>query len=237
MNSQLRKRLLFGGGALITIITVGVLTSRTPSFVSETAKTDSPSAPIEITKANENSVADNKPNEATASTQAPAEAEKNSVLKPFESKTELAEFKILKQKVFLTEEEKAQRKIFLQDRALLENLKSLFKYPAQYQDLENQQNVAVDLLLEAIKSGDADTARAVFKELIADPTIENKQLTPSQRQNLAGVKAEVLYQWSSLEPDRASEMQSALPGPVSQKIWKNIERQQQNNEAESAITK
>lgn len=237
MNQQLRKRLLLlGGGALITILAAGVLITRTPSVVSESANTGSPPAAIEISKTAEKA-APAKTSEAIDNTKAGARTEGPSELKPFENKTELAEFKILKQKVFLTEEEKAQRKDFLQDRILLENLRSLFKYPAQYQDLEEQQNVAVDLLLEAIKSGDADTARAVFKELIADPTIENKQLTPSQRQNLAGVKAEVLYQWSSLEPDRASEMQSALPGPVSQKIWKNIESQQQNNEAESAMTK
>lgn len=236
MNSQLRKRLLFGGGALITVITIGVLTTRTPSVVSETTKTNAPSAPMEITKATE-SISESSPSEVVVSGQAHAAKDEAPELKSFENKSELSEFKILKLKVFLTEEEQAQRKNFLQDRALLENLKGLFKYPAQYQDLENQQNVAVDLLLEAIKSGDAETARAVFKELIADPTIENKQLTPAQRQNLAGVKAEVLYQWSSLEPDRASEMQNALPGPVSQKIWKNVMSQQQNNEAESAITK
>lgn len=236
MNSQLRKRLLFGGGALITVITIGVLTTRAPSAVSETGKTEATSEPIEITEATE-SLSESKPSEVTVSNQAPVAIEKDHELKSFENKSELSEFKILKLKVLLTEEEQAQRKNFLQDRTLLENLKVLFKYPAPYQDLENQQNVAVDLLLEAIKSGDAETARAVFKELIADPTIENTQLTPAQRQNLAGVKAEVLYQWSSLEPDRASEMQSALPGPVSKKIWKNVMSQQQNNEAESAITK
>lgn len=238
MKSQLRKRLLFGGGALCLILAVGVLINKAPAPVSATADPALPvSQPIEITQNNPQiPAAESAKTEiaATNATSANAIAE----LKPFENKTELAEFKILKEKVFLTEEEKEQHKNFLQDRALLENLKTLFKYPAPYQDLEAQQNAAVDLLLEAIKSGgDADTARAVFKELIADPTIENSQLTPAQRQNLAGVKAEVLFQWSALEPERAGEMKNALPGPVSVKIWKNVETQQDLNRAESAITK
>jgi hypothetical protein len=178
------------------------------------------------------------PTESTASaTAAKSEEAQQTASKPFENKVELDSFKILKQKVFLTEEEKEQRKQFVQDRTLLENLKNLFKYPTVYQDLEAQQNVAVDLLLEAVKSGDAETARRVLKEVIADATIENNQLSQEQRQNLAGVKAEVLYQWSSLEPDRAREMQQSLPGPVSQKIWKNVVTQQDLNRAESAVAK
>lgn len=230
MRLHLSKRLLFGGGALFlgSIIAAGVLWTRTPVVVSDSVKSESPSAPIEITQT---------VGETITKPQALPTAEADAKLQSFENKTELSEFKTLKQKVFLTEEEKLQRQSLLKNRALLENLKGLFKYPTPFQDLESQQNVAVDLLLEAIKSGDAETARDVLKELIADPTIENKQLSTAQRQNLAGVKAEVLYQWSSLEPDRAGEMQKALPGPVSQKIWKNVLTQQDLNRAESAVTK
>lgn len=238
MRLHLSKRLLFGGGALFlgSIIAAGVLWTRTPVVISDSSKLKSQMAPIETTQ-NESSSAVTKLDDAATNTQALTPPGADPELKPFENKTELSEFKILKQKVFLTEEEKQLRQNFLKNRALLENLKGLFKYPTAFQDLESQQNVAVDLLLEAIKSGDAETARSVLRELIADPTIEDKQLSPVQRQNLAGVKAEVLYQWSSLEPDRAGEMQKVLPGPVSQKIWKNVLTQQDLNRAESAITK
>ncbi|MBS1971811.1 MAG: hypothetical protein JSU04_15975 [Bdellovibrionales bacterium] len=245
MRWQLDKKHLYAGGAvlLLGLATGGALLYRAPA---STSSPELPASPVPTenrgtiktvessigVKTGESATLD----AATAPTANPPEGTQKPS-KPFENKTELASFKILKQKVFLTEQEKEQRKHFIQDRALLENLKNLFKYPAPYQDLEAQQNVAVDLLLEAIKSGDAETARGVFKEVIADATIENNQLSPDQRQNLAGVKAEVLYQWSSLEPDRASEMQQSLPGPVSQKIWKNVVTQQDLNRAESAIAK
>lgn len=244
MRWQLEKRHLLAGGAvlLLGLATGGALLLRAP------ASTSSPGLPTSPVPTENRGAMKTVESETGVKTEVPAAAAAaqttahqiegtQNASKPFENKTELASFKILNQKVFLTEEEKEQRKQFIQDRALLENLKNLFKYPAQYQDLEAQQNVAVDLLLEAIKSGDAETARRVFKEVIADATIENNQLSQDQRQNLAGVKAEVLYQWSSLEPERASEMQQSLPGPVSQKIWKNVLTQQDLNRAESAVAK
>ncbi len=239
MKWPLDKRHLYMGGAflILGLATGGALLFRAP------ASTSAPGLPISpVPTENRGAIktAEGEAGEsakgAAAATTNPLEVTRNEG-QPFENKTELASFKTLKQKVFLTEEEKEQRKQFIQDRALLENLKNLFKYPAPYQDLEAQQNVAVDLLLEAIKSGDAETARRVFTDVIADATIENNQLSQDQRQNLAGVKAEVLYQWSSLEPDRAREMQQSLPGPVSQKIWKNVVTQQDLNRAESALAK
>lgn len=244
MRRPLDKKHLLAGGAvlLLGLATGGALLLRAPA---STSSPELPASPVPTenrgavkTVESTTGVKAEAPVAAAlaATTANPTEVTQTTG-KPFENKTELASFKILKQKVFLTEEEKEQRKQFIQDRALLENLKNLFKYPAQYQDLEAQQNVAVDLLLEAIKSGDAETARRVFKEVIADATIENNQLSQDQRQNLAGVKAEVLYQWSALEPDRANEMQQSLPGPVSQKIWKNVVTQQDLNRAESAVAK
>lgn len=233
MRRQLEKKHLSAGGAilLLGIATGGALFFRAP------ASTSSPKLPASpVSTENRGTIMALESNDVKANTATSAKPMKEIQMasKAFENKAELASFKILKQKVFLTEKEKEQRQQFIQDRMLLESLKNLFKYPAQYEDLESQQNVAVDLLLEAIKSGDAETARRVFKEIIADATIENNRLSQDQRQNLAGVKAEVLYRWSSLEPDRAREMQLSLPGAVSQKIWKNVVTQQNLNRAESA---
>jgi len=237
MKWPLNKRLLFvGGGALTLTLIAGVLFMRAPAPVLETETVGIPT--VQINSPNEGTPASSSATATNELIKTEETATSNTALKSFENKNELAEFKTLKQKVFLTDNEKDQKKNFLRDRHLLESVKNLFKYQAPYQDLEDQQDIAVDLLLEAIKSGgDADTARAVFKELIADSTIEDGKLSPAQRQNLAGVKAEVLYQWSALEPDRAQEIQNTLPGPVSIKIWKNVKAQQQNNEAESALTK
>jgi hypothetical protein len=245
MRWQLDKRHLLAGGAalILGLATGGALFFRAPASISSP---ELPTSPVPTESSGVMKTVDGglKPEDLLAPMEsAPFVADSQSgetppaANKPFENKSELEAFKILKQKVFLTEEEKVQRQELVRDRALLENLKNLFKYPTPYLELEAQQNMAVDLLLEAIKSGDAETARRVLKEVIADATIENNQLSQSQRQNLAGVKAEVLYQWSSLEPDRAHEMQQSLPGPVSQKIWKNVVTQQDLNRAESAIAK
>jgi hypothetical protein len=158
-------------------------------------------------------------------------------LKSFERKNELFQFHLLSKKVFLNSEEKNQRQALLQNEQFIGQLKNLFKVPSEYQDLENQQNAAVDFLLAALNGKGSAAAAEVLKSIIQDPATENISLSLATRENLGGVKAEVLYKWSAQEPLKATEIPQWLPGPVSQKIWKNVLAQQEMNRAESALNK
>ncbi len=96
------------------------------------------------------------------------------------------------------------------------------------------QDAAVDLLVEALKSGDKAMAAEVARAVIEDPAVENAGTDRSVRENLAGIKAEVLYHWAAIMPDDASNIERSLPGPVSRKIWDNVNRRHASNLAESA---
>lgn len=99
-----------------------------------------------------------------------------------------------------------------------------------------QQTTAIDLLLEAAKSPEGrEAAEAALQGIIADNQIEGEALPMDARKNLAGVKAEVLFQWSAQDPTKTKSMQAWLPGPVSQKIWENVTDAQTRNLRESAM--
>ena len=97
-----------------------------------------------------------------------------------------------------------------------------------------EQNAAIDMLLDALKSGDSEVAVDVLRSVVTDGQVEDESIDRSTRENLAGIKAEVLFQWSALKPAQASELASLLPGPISQKIWQNVVDAQQSNLNESA---
>ncbi len=147
---------------------------------------------------------------------------------------ELKQYRVIKNKAFLTDEEKALRKSFLENNEMLRNLGTYLKTPAtEESDSEEAKNAATDLLLEAIKDEKSAAAEAALQEVIADNTIENTQMDPAQRESLAGVKAEILYHWSAIDPEKVSQIEEWLPGPVSKKIWQNVLKAQNQNRAES----
>ena len=153
----------------------------------------------------------------------------------FEYQKELDDFAFLKKKALLTEEEKSEKKSLLQNENFLRGLAPLLTRIAGAPDLdfELHQNMAVDLLFEALQSEKSEVAAQVLQSVIQDASIENAKGDLATRQVLAGIKGEILYHWSALEPTRAGEMQGWLPGPVSQKIWKNVVAAQQSNLGES----
>lgn len=161
--------------------------------------------------------------------------------KRFEGQRELEDYKLLKKKIFLTDQEKSQMQQLLRNEAFTLQIQKLFnvpnEYENEYENLENQQNTAIDFLLAALEGQNSAVAGEVLKSIIQDPGTEDQTLSLPLRENLAGVKAEVLYRWSALDPVKATEMQQWLPGPVSLKIWKNILAQQEMNRAESAEEK
>lgn len=149
---------------------------------------------------------------------------------------ELNEYTRIKAKVFLSEEEKEYRRRLLADRSMLEDLGRYLRTPAQTGATEDeaQKSAALDLLFEAFDTK-SEVSEAILRDIVQDKQIENESLDLQTRKSLAGVKAEVLYEWSSRQPAQSETLRSWLPGPVSEKIWKNVQATQQQNVAESMM--
>ena len=156
---------------------------------------------------------------------------------PFPYFREVAVYGKLRAKVFLKEEDKSAKSAIFADRELLEGIGEFLKHSAGSDyDAQVQQTTAIDLLLDAAKTDEGrEAAEAALHEIIADDQIENESLQPDARKNLAGVKAEVLFQWSVQDPSKTKAMQAWLPGPVSAKIWENVSDAQVRNLHESAM--
>ncbi len=156
---------------------------------------------------------------------------------PFAYYREVAVYAQLKSKVFLSDDEKAQKNEMFANRELIEGIGEFLRRPAGTQfEAQAQQSAALDFLLEALTSKEGNqAAEMALREIIVDDQIETDKLDIDSRKNLAGVKAEVLYQWTSLDPGRTSEIRGWLPGPVSEKIWRNVTDTQQRNLRESAM--
>jgi hypothetical protein len=147
---------------------------------------------------------------------------------------DLADYAKLKSKVFLNDDDKREKSRLLQDAALMRSLEPLLKKPiVQIGPEQEEQNAAIDFLLEAAMNS-SPAAVDVLRSVIEDRQVENARIDMKSREALAGVKAEILYHWSSADPARSQQFTGWLPGPVSQKIWENVRDRQERNRAESA---
>jgi hypothetical protein len=142
----------------------------------------------------------------------------------------LSEYSQLKKMVLISAENKEKKNQLLNDVALLQELGRFLRQPGD-SELESQhlQSLAIDLLLEARAKGDSLTAEKSLRSIAADNRIEDKSVSLKDRKALAGIKAELLYQWAAQEPQIASSMPELLPGPMSQMIWQNIQEAQARN--------
>jgi hypothetical protein len=154
-------------------------------------------------------------------------------MKPFNYEAQVETFKQLQTKVFMSESEKTARHDLLFDRDLLKALGQRLVESSKDTVVHEQQDAAIDMLLAALKEGDKTAASAALQAVVQDKQIEDTGLERSAREQLAGLKAEILYQWSATQPDMTASIVAWLPGPVSQKIWQNVLRMQQSNQAES----
>lgn len=144
---------------------------------------------------------------------------------------ELNTYVFLHQKIFLTDAEKAERAQLLRHADLLRALGARLREPTRSPEVMNEQDTAIDLLIEAVRVGDKNVAAEVLRDVVRDGQVEDAKLERPAREQLAGLKAEVLYQWSAVSPE--SDLVSLLPGPVSKKIWANVLAMQESNRAES----
>lgn len=147
---------------------------------------------------------------------------------------ELDKFAMISNKALLLEHDKVAKKKLITDVAFIRSLKSVLLTAALDNTMSHNQNIAVDFLFEALKGSQHDEVVKVLQAVAADPAVDNEQTDMASRKALAGVKAEVLFTWSAVDPDADANIAAALPGPVSQKIWANVKKQQENNLAESA---
>ncbi|NJL26185.1 MAG: hypothetical protein HC902_14200 [Calothrix sp. SM1_5_4] len=152
---------------------------------------------------------------------------------PFVYREQISAYAELRAKVFLSPAEQARKRQLLRDSPFLRAMGKRLVEPSRSEGVQEDQDAGVDLLLEALREGDSGVAAEVLRDVVQDPQIENAALDMKIREQLAGIKAEVLYQWSAQRPAVTDDLVRWLPGPVSQKIWANVVRMQQSNLAES----
>jgi hypothetical protein len=101
------------------------------------------------------------------------------------------------------------------------------------QQMEKDQDSAVDFLLAALKDGDKTFAETTIINIIKDGQVEDGALAMDQREMLAGLKGELLFHGSSISPQGFQNITSVLPGPVSLRIWQNVQARQSQYAEES----
>ncbi|HEY1079460.1 MAG TPA: hypothetical protein VGE46_05160 [Bdellovibrio sp.] len=160
---------------------------------------------------------------------------KAKVWKDFAHKEEVEKYHGLQGKVFLSDEDKKFRQELFADERMLKSLEILLKTPATDRAQETLQNAALDILLESLQASDSGIAAEILKNIVADNLVEDTSLPKETREALGGIKAEIVFQFTSLYPDSVAEIEGMLPGPASQKIWSNVKARQQSNLAESTL--
>ena len=164
----------------------------------------------------------------------PDRTEVNKVWKEFARAEELNSYGHLSQKALLLPEDKIVKARLMNDERFLTSLEPILKVVPVDADSGILQNQALDFVFEALNSEMRSAAIEILKNVVADASVENTSADLSDRSAMAGVKAEALFNLASAEPKSVSEIESLLPGPVSKKIWENVQQRQESNLAESA---
>ncbi|MFN7729709.1 MAG: hypothetical protein ACK5P7_11180 [Bdellovibrio sp.] len=161
---------------------------------------------------------------------------KHEVLEAYAYRDQIESFRSLSKKVFLSDEERRTKRELLESKDFLKSLAGLLKVGAgQSTEMKQTQDAALDVLFESLRADQASPGVEVLAEVVSDGQIENEATDMVTKRDLAGVKAEVLYYWSSLDPASAGRIEQALPGPISRRIWENVISVQKNNLAESTL--
>ncbi|MNK88557.1 hypothetical protein D3C87_1085220 [compost metagenome] len=147
---------------------------------------------------------------------------------------DLESFGLLNQKALLLPADKIVKARLMKDERFLTSLEPLLKVVPVDADTSILQEQALDFVFEALNSEMRSAAIEILKNVAADGSVENSAVDMADRSALAGVKAEALFNLASAEPNSKSEIESLLPGPVSKKIWENVQQRQESNLAESA---
>lgn len=222
------KRIAVGlGVAAVSGLVIWSLTAKTKIDASAPAQAQTDQ---EISQEPQRTIA------AVPSVSAPAQQQPENLLPSiaqgeFPQPEVIQKFKVIQAKVFRSADDEKQWKIMISDSRHLLQLGQYLKdlKSIDSEDFKANQNAAIDLLIAALKGGDAATAEQAILEVIKDAQVEDDKLAQSSRDLLGGIKAELLYESSSIKPELAEQLEKILPGPVSQKIWKNVQQQQADN--------
>lgn len=168
---------------------------------------------------------------------APAKNEIKARPVPAEIFSDLKMFSQLQLKPMPSDEEQRRRKELLHDRDFLTQLGPILLDPQMMMDpqFEVAENAALDLLIEALRAGDRETSLQVIRQVVEDKQVEDPSLPMSVRETLAGEKGELMYHAVAVAPAEFSNLSQSLPGPVSQKIWANVQEKHRQNLAESQL--
>jgi hypothetical protein len=232
----MNKNLLLGGSVL-TLIAIGwALSHKSPVPLSAKPHSENPMR----VRTTASAVDVNTP--ARAAVQDPIKRDIASIPKtaatiPINLSQGLLGYKKLHAKTFLNSQEEVEKKEMLSNSEFIGDLGRVLSDTSMMQDphYEEMENAALDLIVEALQKGDRESSLQVIQSIIQDPQVENTQLPQKVRETLAGIKGELLYHAVAFAPNEFSNIESLLPGPVSQKIWQNVQGQHQQNFNESQV--
>lgn len=157
-------------------------------------------------------------------------------LETYAFRGDIENFRSLNKKVFLTDDEKRAKRALLENGEFLKSLTHLLTVGAgESTEMKQAQDVALDVLFESLRTDAGSPVAEVLLEIVGDTQIESETIDMVTKRDLAGVKAEVLYYWSSLDPASSGRIEQSLPGPVSRRIWENVVSAQKNNLEESSL--
>ncbi|MBX2996445.1 MAG: hypothetical protein KF681_16610 [Bdellovibrionaceae bacterium] len=158
------------------------------------------------------------------------------MLETYAFREDIENFRALNKKVFLTDDEKRAKRELLENDEFVKSLTHLLKVGAgDSTEMKQAQDAALDVLFESLRTDANSPVAEVLMEIVGDTQIESESIDMVTKRDLAGVKAEVLYYWSSLDPASSGRIEQSLPGPVSRRIWENVVSVQKNNLEESSI--
>ncbi len=145
--------------------------------------------------------------------------------------TQLKQLRLIKTKVFRSEAEETTMKAFIKNPDNLQSLISLLTDTTSLQATSQAEHqAAVDILLEAAKTGNAKFAEESILAVIGDRQVEDQNNTKAVRELHAGIKAELMYGAAFIDQQT---IQNYVPGPVSQRIWDNVQAAHAENVTDS----
>jgi hypothetical protein len=148
----------------------------------------------------------------------------------------LATFVKTQHKPLLNTEEKNLLARQADDRNMIDGAFQILK---QTPERVNNEDVIAHLhatrfLLEALDGKESTYVLKNIEDIIKEPSIEKLEASLQVRNFIAGDRAELMYGLLQFNPELSTEIKSALPGPISTKIFENVLKHRQVLFAEAA---
>lgn len=138
-------------------------------------------------------------------------------------------FSLLQRKVLLSDEEQGRVNVLKKRSDLFPAAKRVLLNPAYAQ-------VNLDPLLDfvfAMLQDEVPGAKDLLLTVLQDPSIEKWQGESAGYELVAEIRAEVMWRLAASSQVQEAEIREILPGPVSIRIWQNVQLWQERNAQES----